>query len=455
MISLFVLLLSALSPSPITALVRPLDVGKLPALGWNSWNAFNCDINETKFLVAANKLVDLGLKDVGYNYVNIDDCWQVKDKRNETTGRMIPDPDKFPDGIKGTSDKIHALGLKIGIYSSAGTKTCAGYVASIGNELIDATTFADWGIDYLKYDNCNVPAEWADECDACVPDSWASHFRPIKNGTCTDKTGLCPDGYDFHKSNTAERFRIMGDALKKQNRTILYSLCEWGEANPQQWGNDTAASWRMSGDISPSWSRIVEILNENSFYLNYVDFWGHADPDMLEVGNGDLTPAETRSHFALWAAMKSPLLIGTALDKLSDANVAILKNKHLLAFNQDAVVGKPAMPYKWGTNPDWTFNATWPAEFWAGDSQAGVLVLLFNPAGETVEKFANFTEIPGVTAGEMYEVVDIWTDTKLGCFGGGVVAHVDSHDTAGFLLKKGCGYGYGYKRGKRSSRIWS
>ncbi|KAF2204002.1 alpha-galactosidase 1 [Delitschia confertaspora ATCC 74209] len=410
------------------------DIGRLPALGWNSWNAYHCQITEKQFITAAEKFVELGLKDVGYEYVNIDDCWQVKDRRDSVTHRLIPDPTRFPDGIKGTADKIHKLDLKIGIYSSAGTLTCAGYQASLGYESIDAATWAEWGIDYLKYDNCNVPRNWADECRGCLPDPMKEVIG--KNGTCN--TDLCPAGYDYSKSNTAKRFRIMRDALLAQDRPILYSLCEWGTAGVQQWGNSTGSSWRMSDDINPTWSRIVNILNQNSFYLNNVDFWGHSDADMLEVGNG-LTVQQSRSHFALWAAMKSPLLIGTDLSKITTDQLEILKNKYLLAFNQDNVYGKPAMPYKWGTNPDWTFNASFPAEFWAGESTAGTLVLMFNPFERSDNKTAVWGEVPGLKEGGKYHVTDVWTGKDLGCLEKELELKIEGHDTAALLITGECG----------------
>ena len=160
---------------------------------------------------------------------------------------------------------------------------------------------------------------------------------------------------------------------------------------------------------------------------------GHNDADMLEVGN-NLSDAEARSHFALWAAMKSPLLIGTDLDKLSQSNIDILKNKHLLAFNQDDTVGPPAKPYKWGINPDWTYNSTDPAEFWAGDSKDGVLVLMLNTLGETTSKTAAWSEVPGLDASN-HRVTDVWTGDDLGCLGE-YKADVVSHDTAAILVAK-------------------
>lgn len=228
----------------------------------------------------------------------------------------------------------------------------------------------------------------------------------------------------------------MRDALLKQDRTILYSLCEWGTANVQTWGNQTGSSWRHSGDIDPSWGRVLDLLNQNSFKLNYVDFWGHSDADMLEVGNG-LSLPQSRTHFALWAAMKSPLLIGTDLARINQAEVDVLKNKYLLAFSQDEVIGKPATPYKWGTNPDWTFNASFPAEFWSGASSSGTLALAFNPFPDTRNKTIDFMEIPQLSCGK-YQVTDIWSGKDLGCVDGKIHAEVEGYDTAGFLIGKEC-----------------
>lgn len=422
----------------VQALVQKHNVGKLPALGWNSWNAFYCNVNETKILTAANQMVSLGLKDSGYQYVNIDDCWSVKSGRDNKTGQIIPDPEKFPSGIIGVADAIHALGLKVGIYGSAGTETCGGYPGQIGQESLDAATFAAWGIDYLKYDNCYVPSNWTDQYNACVPDQWQV-YGPYVNGTCSKSATDAPAGYDWSTSNTAHRYRIMRDALLAQNRTILYSLCEWGQADVVVWGNNTGNSWRISGDINPWWARIAEILNENSFLLNHVNFWGHNDMDMLEIGNGNLTLAESRSHFAFWAAMKSPLIIGTALDTLPATHVDILRNKYLLAFHQDASHGAPATPYKWGTNPDWTFNATNPAEYWSGKSTQGTLVLALNTLATNATREIIWNEVPGLEDGrDAFEVTEIWSGKSLGCVEHGIKTVVGSHDTAGYVVGKNC-----------------
>jgi alpha-galactosidase len=372
----------------------------------------------------------------------VDDCWSVEAGRDPITNQLIPDPITFPSGIKRLAEQIHALGLKIGIYSDDGTQTCGGYPASLGYESLDAVTFAAWDIDYLKYDDCNIPAEWVDQYENCVPEPRDSYPGPFPNGTCPPEYYSrlpAPGNFDWSTSNTTQRYNAMRDALLSQTRTILFSLCNGGQAEVRSWGNSTGNSWRISGDITASWPRIVEILNLNSFQLDTVDFWGHNDADMLEVGNGNLTLEENRSHFAFWAAMKSPLIIGTALDELEEALLRVLRNRWLLAFNQDEVFGGPARPYKWGANVDWTWNATSPAEYWSGASVGGVLVFAFNPLGGEEKKEILWSEVPELKGGGgAFEVTDIWTGEDLGCMSGGVERVVASHDTAGFMVGKEC-----------------
>lgn len=245
------------------------------------------------------------------------------------------------------------------------------------------------------------------------------------------------DGRNYSQSYSALRYRVMGDALLHQNRSILFSLCSWGTDEVWTWANETGNSWRMSNDVQPTWGDITRIINMNSFLGDYTGFTGRNDPDMLEVGNGDLTVEETRTHFALWALMKAPLLIGTDITKLSQANINILQNKHLIAFNQDPVFGKPAMPYRWGVNPDWTYNATNPAEFWIGDSSKGKMVAMFNSLSTTRTMTADFSEIPGLTENS-YRVINAWTGKNMGCKKGSVKMTLGAHDTAVLLLKDTC-----------------
>jgi alpha-galactosidase len=411
------------------ALVSPNGVGRLPAMGWSSWNEYACNINEDVFLRVAELFVDLGLKDVGYQYVNIDDCWSDKEKfRNATTGRIVVDSVKFPNGIDGLADEIHAKGLKLGIYSDAGTLTCGKYEGSLGHEGIDAETFADWGIDYLKYDNCNYPAEWEDQ---------------YPNYPQNQNNKSPPPGYDYAKSNTSVRYNRMRDALLAQERTILYSLSPWGHAHVERWGNDTGHSWRMWGDIIPKWSGsnsegwgILPYLNQAAKYWNHTGFWGHNDWDMLEVGNGDLTLEESRSHFALWAAIKSPLIIGTKLDIIQEDILAVLKNEELIAFNQDEVYSDSAMPFGLTGPIQPTTPGVIPPDHWVGTSVKGIHLFLLNTKSETQEIKVSFDEVPGLQGSEenVFLVHDMWTGEDLGEFEGQLAVNVTKHDTAALRL---------------------
>ncbi|KAF4780595.1 alpha-galactosidase [Colletotrichum scovillei] len=380
-----------LSSTAAALVSRDGKTGRLPALGWNSWNEYGCDINETVFLTVAQHIVDLGLKDLGYEYVNIDDCWSDKElRRDNVTKEIIVDKVKFPQGIKHTVDKIHELGLKVGIYSDAGTSTCGGFEGSLGYEEIDAATFAKWGIDYLKYDNCNVPKEWFDD--------WK-----------------------------------------------YYSLCAWGHAHVEAWGNETGHSWRMWGDIYPEWYGqhqwswgLMPILNHAAFWSgpDVNGFWGHGDWDMLEVGNGNLTLQESRSHFAFWAALKSPLIIGTKLEGIQPEILQILSTKELVKFNQDPEFGAAAQPYKWGVNPDGAWNITHPAEFWSGASVEGTHVFVLNTLSGTEKKTVAFKDVPGLEAGKKYVVHDMWTGKDLGVFEDEYVVELESHDTAALRINE-------------------
>ncbi|KAJ4367262.1 hypothetical protein N0V83_006843 [Neocucurbitaria cava] len=418
-------------------------------MGWNSWNEYKCDINETVFLRTGSLIVSLGLKDLGYNYVNIDDCWSNKDlQRDNVTGRISPDYKKFPQGIKHTADEIHELGLKLGIYSDAGNLTCGGYAGSLGNERIDAKTFADWGIDYLKYDNCNVPAPWHDRY-RWWPENWQG--GPLNENQTAGGQGEsapvpAPPDYDWTTSKSFDRYRIMRDSLLATNRTIEYSQCAWGHAHIDEWGNTTGHSWRIWGDIYPIWLShqggswgIMPILNHASFFYNSSDFWGHADWDMLEVGNGNLTIEENRSHFAMWAALKSPLIIGTQLDGIKPEILEILSNKDLIAFNQDPIHGAPAKPYKWGVNHDFTWNQSHPAEYWSGESSNGTHVFALNTLETAQSKRIEFAEVPGLDAETEYTVFDMWTGEEHGSFKKRYEAIVKRHDTVAIRLVKSDG----------------
>jgi alpha-galactosidase len=277
---------------------QALDNGlaRTPPMGFNDWNAFGCDVSEQLIEETADYFVSSGMRDAGYRYVNIDDCWMTHER--DAQGRLVPDPVKFPDGIAGTADYVHSKGLKLGIYEDAGTATCAGYPGSLGHEKVDAQTFADWGVDYLKYDNCN------------------------NAGSTT-------------KEEYIERYSAMRDALAATGRPIVYSICEWGVNEPWTWAPDVGNLWRTTGDISDNWTSLKSIVDQNAPLHAAAGPGAWNDPDMLEVGNGGMTDTEYRSHFSLWAMMAAPLLAGTDLREATPETMAIYLNRDVIAVDQD------------------------------------------------------------------------------------------------------------------------
>lgn len=275
---------------------------QLPTMGWNSWNTFGCDISDSLIRKTADKIVSLGLDKLGYKYICIDDGWQKKSREN---GKLAPDPDKFPNGIKPLADYVHSLGLKLGIYSCAGTLTCAGYPGSADYEFIDAQTFASWDIDYLKYDYCYNSVE------------------------------ILP---------THISYRRMGIALANCGREILYNACVWGASEAEKWIKCTGAnSWRTTADINDSWESIKSLILKNIplQLTNGQNCFG--DMDMLVVGmNGKgnvgitgCTFDEYFTHFAIWSMFNSPLMIGCDITQIDENALAILKNKEIISINQD------------------------------------------------------------------------------------------------------------------------
>lgn len=277
------------------ALVTALDNGKgiRPAMGYNTWNSFATNIDEELIRETVTALVSTGLAAAGYTHFNLDDAWSEPERED---GKLVGNKERFPSGIKPLADFVHSQGLKFGIYSDAGSHTCAGFPGSLGHESVDAETWAEWGVDYLKYDNCFAPAP----------------------------AGLVVD-----------RYTAMGAALNKTGRPICYSLCEWGVAEPWRWAPQVGNSWRTTVDIEPTWSSIMVNLDSTVGLARFAGPGAWNDPDMLEVGNGDLTLGEQRAHFALWAVLKAPLLVGADLRTLAPESLAILANRDLIATNQD------------------------------------------------------------------------------------------------------------------------
>lgn len=279
------------------ALALDNGLGLTPQMGWNSWNHFACNINEQLIRDTAKVIANSPLKSAGYVYVNIDDCWA---KSRDANGSVVPDPVAFPSGMKALADYVHSLGLYFGIYSDAGTETCAGRPGSLGYEKNDANSYASWGVDYLKYDNCN--------------------------------SGPKPP---------MVRYPVMRDALNATGRKIFFSMCEWGVDNPATWAPLVGNSWRTTDDISDNWGSMLSNFDINNEWYAQAAPGGWNDPDMLEVGNGGMTNTEYTSHFSLWAISKSPLLIGCDVTKMTNETLTIITNKEVIAVNQDPL-GKAA-----------------------------------------------------------------------------------------------------------------
>ncbi|THV04195.1 glycoside hydrolase family 27 protein [Dendrothele bispora CBS 962.96] len=380
--SFVVLLASAiLSNVPSTAALDN-GVGRLPFLGYNTWNAYHCEINETVIRSTAENMVKLGLKDVGYEYINIDDCYAAKNRSDD--GNIVANATRFPSGMRNLTDFVHDLGFKAGIYSDSGWFTCQLFPGSFQNEARDARLFqVEWGFDLLKYDNCAVPFD-----------------EVIKEGIVGKYSRMAQAIADL--------------AAETGKPPLLFSLCEWGREEPWLWARRFGQSWRTTEDIDSSWKALANLINRNSFITWASDFSGHNDMDILEVGNGNLTVDEAKSHFTAWALMRSPLLIGTDLSVISDEMLAVLKNEEIIAINQDPVEGTAITPFRWGFNPDWTFDPAHPAQFWSGQSQNGTVFMLLNVLDEPADMHFNLTESPWIRAGRQYSVRDLWTHTDNG-----------------------------------------
>jgi alpha-galactosidase len=283
------------------ALALENGLARTPPMGFNNWNSTACraDFNEAMVLGIIDIFVNQGLREAGYKYVNLDDCWAVPAPNSrDSNGNLIPDPTRFPHGIKYLADYAHARNLKLGIYTSAGTKTCntLGFSGGLGHEYQDAATFASWGVDYLKYDNCNN------------------------------------QGVDAQ-----QRYTTMRDALAATGRPIVYSICEWGRTDPKvwTWGKDVGNLWRTTGDISDNWTSMIGKAQFNRTLPQWAGPGHWNDPDMLEVGNGGMTATEYRTHLSLWAIMAAPLLIGSDLRTVNADTFTILKNSDVIAIDQD------------------------------------------------------------------------------------------------------------------------
>jgi alpha-galactosidase len=287
-------------------------LGLTPQMGWNSWNAYNCDVNSDKIKQAIDAMVVFGLRAYGYEYVNIDDCWSMGRDEN---GVLIPDNVTFPDGIASLADYAHARGLKLGIYSDSGSKTCAGRPGSYGYEEIDAKTWASWGIDYLKYDNCWV------------------------NDTMVE---------------TKPRYERMRDALAKVDRPIFFSMCEWGVDAPWYWASSVGNSWRTTGDIGDNTDSLIQIIDQSVGVSRFSGPGGWNDIDMLEVGNGGMSFEWYQLHFSFWCLLKAPLLLGFDMStKMTPQVLDLITNTELIAISQDKLGVQGDLIWQIGPSQIW------------------------------------------------------------------------------------------------------
>jgi alpha-galactosidase len=325
-LSIAALALSSFIASAQTPAKTPAapQVPQTPPMGWNSWNYFAERVDDKAIRDAADQLVATGMKDAGYVYVNIDDTWEGKRDANG----MLHTNAKFPD-MKALADYVHSKGLKIGIYSSPGPKTCAGYEGSLGHEEQDAKMYAEWGIDYLKYDMCSYIPEVMQKV---APTDHAAQMR------------LMIDAYGR-----------MNKALKSTGRPIVYSFCQYGWDAVWEWAPSVGGNlWRTTGDISPDWDRMYVLLNQQEGLEKYASPGHWNDPDMLEVGNGKLSLAENRTHFSMWAMLAAPLLAGNDLPNMKPEIKAILTNPDVIAIDQDALGKQGSRIYSDGEVGVWT-----------------------------------------------------------------------------------------------------
>jgi len=358
-----------------------------PPMGWNTWNKFACNVSEELVKGAADAMVSSGMKDAGYQYIVIDDCWQEK---RDDKGNVVPYADRFPNGMKAVADYVHSKGLKFGIYSDAGKKTCGGKPGGLGHEYQDAISYASWGIDYLKYDWCNTVS-----------------------------------GQDAKAS-----YKNIREALDSSGRPIVLSICEWGSHEPWLWGEEAGGNlWRTTGDIQDRWAGkkewapgiccnngVLAIVDQNEPLYSHAGPGHWNDPDMLEVGNGGMTTTEYRSHFSLWAIMAAPLMAGNDIRNMTPEIRDILTNKEVIAIDQDALGQQGRRVGKDGD-----------LEVWSKQLQDGSrAVLLLNRGSSQQTVTANWEQI-GYPAHLNATVRDLWAHKDLGRSTGKFSAPVESH----------------------------
>ena len=360
-------------------------IAPTPPMGWNSWNTFESRISESLIEQTADAMIANGMRDAGYVYVNLDDTWSAKER--DADGDLVADPVKFPHGMKALGDYLHARGFKFGIYNCAGSLTCAGYPGGRGHEFQDARRYASWGVDYLKEDWCYT-------------------------GT----------------ANAPETYRIMRDALRGAGRPVVLSLCEWGQSRPWLWAGPVAELWRTTEDIYPSFERVKQILDLQVGLAGYAGPGHWNDPDMLEVGNGSLTPAESRAHFSLWCMLAAPLIAGNDVRNMAPGVRDVLTNREVIALDQDPL-GHEGFRFR--------VDAQKHVEIWAKELSGGEwAICLLNdgtvPVSYTVD-WQDMTFLPG----PYYHLRDLWAKAPAGRTPALYSTAIAPHDVALLRLKPG------------------
>src|SRR5215469_7269147 len=371
------------------------DLALTPPMGWNTWNKFGCNVSDELVRSMAAAMVKSGMKDAGYEYVVIDDCWQVS---RDADANIVVDAQRFPSGMKALADYVHSLGLKFGIYSDAGSKTCAGRPGGLGHEYQDAITYASWGVDYLKYDWC--------------------HTLPSQDATAS--------------------YANVRAALDASGRPIVLSICEWGTHQPWLWGKEVGGNlWRTTGDIQDRWggkqkwpsgdccsNGVLAILDEQVGLEAFAGPGHWNDPDMLEVGNGGMSPTEYRSHFSLWAILAAPLIAGNDLRNMRPEIHDILTNKEVIAVDQDPLGREGERVAKNGD-----------LEVWAKQLKDGSrAVVLLNRSDSEQEITANWEDV-GYPKTLGASVRDLWEHKDLGRMTGKFSARVAPHGVVMITVK--------------------
>ena len=383
-----VLILVAVPLSELTSAPSALALGNglalTPPMGWNDWNAYGCNVSEQLVEQTALAMHNDGLQAAGYQYVNIDDCWMSSSR--DASGNLVANSSKFPDGIAAVASYVHSLGLKLGIYEDAGTATCAGYPGSYGHEQQDADLFASWGVDYLKYDWCNIP------------------FSSFPGQS--------------HQQVAQTLYTRMRDALAAAGRPIVFSMCNGWDSSvqPWTWAGPVANLWRTSTDIQPNFASMLSNFHTTVGLASSAGPGAWNDPDMLEIGNG-MSATENQSEFSLWAEMAAPLIEGSNLVTASSATLSILSNKAVIAVDQDPL-GKQGTEVSSAGGLDVLAKPL---------ANGDVSVALFNETGSAATISTTAAAI-GKTGASSYTLTDLWTGA-VSATSGPISASVPAHGT--------------------------